>query len=538
MSDIELINPDQYQQVRSNRYQQTPILHTLQQQQQQQQSSSTSPKQSHQQQQQYSINTSSFPYRRSPLHPTSKLYSQPQQSFNSEWVEDQSYNNSPSKLSTLLELELERERSNNINNMSGTVRSIDPSKFETPSKASSNNNHNNNALNFNYINTPVSNHKLDINNTTTNKDNYHYNDNDNNDEYIEKASTTSSSTTITTRLPKVSNWDIFWSMLNDLVGKDKMAKVGQYTLRLLVYHAGKSQTYLSDNNINIKIINERYNDTTKKLNLLKNFFNHPADFIKIIVILILSIFKQKAAGMINGLSMYRQFLRFGKTTFRIRDLIVKFHHNVFNNSSDNQVQINKSKIFDRKTLGQFLSLYYGINDESILLYKLNVLSNPDYKKFVSKHESIAWHCETWLALYNAYENLQNLLQQEMDLKIQIQVKNKAKQLSKQILLGGNAKGNDSGGLLGFNISTIPTVNSEDAKNLTQIQFKKNNAWIDIYKNLSDLAFNTYTVFNIALPFDTWQIWMGISASVLSTIKLYRETKQKMIEKELTKLKSD
>ena len=121
--------------------------------------------------------------------------------------------------------------------MSGTVGSIDPSKFETPSKAS-NNNHNNNALNFHYINTPVSHHKLDINNTTTNKDNYHYNDNDNNDEYIEKASTTSSSTTITTRLPKVSNWDIFWSMLNDLVGKDKMAKVGQYTLRLLVYHAG------------------------------------------------------------------------------------------------------------------------------------------------------------------------------------------------------------------------------------------------------------------------------------------------------------
>ena len=86
--------------------------------------------------------------------------------------------------------------------------------------------------------------------------------------------------------------------------------------------------------------------------------------------------------MINGLSMYRQFLRFGKTTFRIRDLIVKFHHNVFNNSSDNQVQINKSKIFDRKTLGQFLSLYYGINDESILLYKLNVLSNPDYKNLL------------------------------------------------------------------------------------------------------------------------------------------------------------
>ena len=50
-----------------------------------------------------------------------------------------------------------------------------------------------------------------------------------------------------------------------------MAKVGQYTLRLLVYHAGKSQTYLSDNNINIKVINERYNDTTK-IEFIEEFF--------------------------------------------------------------------------------------------------------------------------------------------------------------------------------------------------------------------------------------------------------------------------
>ena len=79
-------------------------------------------------------------------------------------------------------------------------------------------------------------------------------------------------------------------------------------------------------------------------------------------------------------------------------------------------------------------------------------------------------------------------------------------------------------------SSSSTNNTEDAKLLDEIQFKKNNAWIDIYKNLSDLAFNTYTVFQIKLPFDTWQIWMGISASVLSTIKLYRETKRTMIEK--------
>ena len=34
----------------------------------------------------------------------------------------------------------------------------------------------------------------------------------------------------------------------------------------------------------------------QKIEFIEEFFNHPADFIKIIVILILSIFKQKLPG--------------------------------------------------------------------------------------------------------------------------------------------------------------------------------------------------------------------------------------------------
>ncbi|RCK57492.1 Peroxisomal membrane protein PEX25 [Candida viswanathii] len=414
----------------------------------------------HTQPQQYrSINqVNGIPSRQSPLHPSSKLYAQPQQVFNTEWVEDSSPNNSPSKLSRILEAEY------NHNKMSATITTTQPSKYETPSKPT------NPAASFNYI-TPLSQLKFEVS--------------------VGEDAPSLNSTII-------SNWTIFWSMLNDLVGKDKLAKVSQYTLRLLVYHATKSQTYLSDEHINIKLINDRYNDNEKK---------------------------EKAAGMINGLSMYRQFLRFGKTPFRLRDLIVKFKQNI--TFKNNNLEINRANLFNRTTLGQFFSLYYGINDESTLLYKLKVLTDPTYKTFATRHESYGWYCETWLALYNAYENLQNLIQQEMDLKIQIQVKNKAKQISKQLLGGAN--------VMNFSNSSN---GSDDSKLLLDIQFKKNNAWIDIYKNLSDLAFNTYTVFQIKLPFDTWQIWMGISASTLSTIKLYRETKRSMIEKELAKLKSE
>ena len=45
--------------------------------------------------------------------------------------------------------------------------------------------------------------------------------------------------------------------------------------------------------------------------------------------------------------------------FRIRDLIVKFHHNVFNNSSDNQVQINKSKYLIVKLWDNFIFILWN-----------------------------------------------------------------------------------------------------------------------------------------------------------------------------------
>lgn len=425
-------------------------------------------------------------FRQSPLYPSSKLYSQPPpQVFNSEWVE--STQNSPDNISKILEDQVK---------MSTTTAMATGSniKYETPLKSKNN-----------YAYLPPHHedvHKLDK------------------AELLSQASSTAS--TIPPKPPVISNWKIFWSMLNDIVGKDKMAKVGQYTLRLLVFHATQAQDYLSDDKVNIAAIKLRYDDSTKQLELIKNFIKHPSDFVRVIAIIVCSLFKTRFAGVINGLSMYRQFLRFGKTPFRIRDLIVKFKTNI--SFKNKLLQINELELFTRSTLGQFFSLYYGINDESILLYKLKFLTSPTYKTFVTRHESYGWYCESWLALYNTYENLTSLTQQEMDLKIAIQVRNKAKILSKQLLGGAD--------ILNLTSSTYnSSSNSEDELKLKDIMFKKTNCWIDIYKLLADLGFNTYTVFSIALPFQTWQIWMGIAASSLSTIKLYRETKDKMIKEQ-------
>lgn len=321
----------------------------------------------------------------------------------------------------------------------------------------------------------------------------------------------------------VKVWDIFWAMLNDITGKDKMAKIGQYSLRLFLYHAEKTQTYLSDETFNITTIRNRYDSKEKKLNLIRNFGHHPQNFMKILVIIVCSVFRTKLKSMVAGLATYRQFLRFGKSPFRLRTLINKFKENISlkNNSI---LDVNYQNLLTRKTLSEIFGLYYSFNDETNLLFKLKFYSNASFKKFAARHESLAWYYDTWLNLYNAYEKLQILQQQEMDLKIQIQVKNRAKALSKQLLIGESTILN----------THVGGVSRDDKTHLNNIQFKKNNAYLDIYKNISDLVFNSYTVFRLTLPFDTLQIWMGISASVLSTVKLYRETKKLLIEKEMKK----
>lgn len=321
----------------------------------------------------------------------------------------------------------------------------------------------------------------------------------------------------------VKQWDIFWAMLNDITGKDKMAKVGQYALRLFLYHAEKTQTYLSDDHFNISAIKTRYDSKEKKLNLIRNFGHHPQNFMKIIVIIVCSVFRSKLTAMVNGLSTYRQFLRFGKSPFRLRGLVHKFRDNI-RLKDHSSLDINYQTLLTRKTLSEIFALYYSFNDESLLLFKLKFYSNATFKKIVARHESLAWYYDTWLNLYNAYEKLQLLQQQEMDLKIQIQVKSRAKALSKQLLIGGNTILN----------THVGGMSHDDKSHLSAIQFNKNNAYLDIYKNISDLVFNSYTVFLLALPFDTLQIWMGISASMLSTVKLYRETKKNLIDEELRK----
>ncbi|GEQ68852.1 hypothetical protein JCM33374_g2521 [Metschnikowia sp. JCM 33374] len=312
----------------------------------------------------------------------------------------------------------------------------------------------------------------------------------------------------------ISTIDVFWAMLNDLTGKDKMAKCAQYSLRLLLHHARKTQAFLSDEKVNVSSINSTYASNEKVASLLVNFLKNPRAFSRVLVILICSMFSSRLAGFVPALGIYRQLLRFGKSPFRLHGILEKVRSHMYKDPKGHTWKIS-DKLFTKSTLGDLISFYYNINDDIGLLYKVRLLRNKSLQVFAGHHEAYAWYCDSWLGLYNAYTNLQKYSQQEFDLKISIQVKQRSRMLSRQVLgtnsLQANASQSDD--------------EAKDIQALKDIQFRINNTKLDIYKLISDIIFNSYTVFNARLHFDTVQIWMGISASLLGSIKLFREKKK-------------
>lgn len=322
------------------------------------------------------------------------------------------------------------------------------------------------------------------------------------------------------RNPQIQTIDVVWAMVNDITGKDKLAKFGQYSLRLLLHHSQKTQAYLSDDVVNIKLINSTYASTEKVLDLVMNFVRNPRAFARVLGILVCLVFTLRLSGVVPALGLYRQLLRFGKSPFRIRGLYQKIKEHVF--VDDTKTWRLSPSLFTNATLGEVVSLYYSLSDETLLLFKLKVLRNETVRKLAGRHEAFSWYSDSWLGLYNAYTALQRLTQQEMDVKILIQVKKRARAISRQ-LLGGTA----------LHTSGTPSLEDDSSRDmimLKEIQFKKTNATLDIYKLLSDLVFNSYTVFKVPLHFDTVQIWMGISASFLSSVKLFREKKRAMVQR--------
>ena len=320
----------------------------------------------------------------------------------------------------------------------------------------------------------------------------------------------------------INSIDIFWGMFNQVVGKDKMAKVGQYLLRLLLHHCARTQLYLSDEDLNMKTITEAYFQRGDKLKVVMYLMKSPRDFLRIFVILMCSIFTERFKILSDALAMFRRLLRFGKSPYRFLKLFTQIKECFAPDTRRGKIGDRLSQhIFRKDFLNELIAFYYNIFDEILLLDKVRLLRSAPLNKVATRHAAIAWYMESTSAIVDSYKRILSYNEQEMEMKIQIQVRHKAKIISKQLL---------NSNTLDLPENLYLLTEELNKKILKNIQFKKKNSYIDFYKALSDLLFNTYDVFELPLSFDTVQIWLGVSASSLSTIKLYRETEMSLMEK--------
>ncbi|CCH44520.1 Peroxisomal membrane protein PEX25 [Wickerhamomyces ciferrii] len=339
--------------------------------------------------------------------------------------------------------------------------------------------------------------------------------NDDNDDVIEN-----DEITIAKEIQNIGNitnidtkkFDIFKALLGKLAGKDKLAKVLQYVLNLIKFYLTTSRRFL---------INEKFDNLSLDPKLL---FKTPITYGKLLIFLNSTILEKKIFEVTKNISIFRQILRFGGTSYRIREFFNKF--NTFIKApSINQFQ---SIYLNEGALGDFIDLYYGICDEIVLLYKLGVFTNPNFKSFISKHEAYSWYADIMLGIKKNYVKLNENKNKQLKLSIQHQVKQKAQLLSRKLI--ENINGNSpmkSQILREFNNKSPSSPNSNTLnQELATLKHEEYILQLDIVRLSFDFVCDTIDIFNLNLNPAVYLI-SGTMSGLLGLKKVWSQTKREL-----------
>ncbi|GME92326.1 hypothetical protein B5S29_g4071 [[Candida] boidinii] len=368
---------------------------------------------------------------------------------------------------------------------------------------------------------------------------------------------------------KISNVDVLFKLFDLLSGKDKLGKVIQYGLRIIMYYVInlKNSNYLK-NLENESILNYN-NNNNKGLNLILNLINNS----KFILLILLNQFEKRSIGLINALSIYRQLLRAGKTPLKVIRLFNKskftlsklinstyYKQNNNNNSNilTNSINIISKDWINESTFNDLTSLYYSWFDESLLAFKLGLLSNKKYRKISSDHEAIAWYILIINGLRKEYNKLNQLNIKENQIKINYQVKKRAKALMYSMQNNNNNNSNSSNGnlLLQSPISspsklnnyyqyqspsirskspngqsvisngTITTTATNIDKELEEIYKEKYMVQLELFKLSCDFIFDTISVFDIKVS-QPFHLIFGFGAGFTSLSKIWMDVRENL-----------
>ncbi|QEU62061.1 Pex25/Pex27 [Kluyveromyces lactis] len=330
------------------------------------------------------------------------------------------------------------------------------------------------------------------------------------------------------KLIKVMNKvDILKAVFATLTGKDRIAKIFKYVIDILRIFIQRSMYY---NNKDIDM--DAYLKVFSKGNLL-TILRNPRLSGKLFLSSSSKLFLEKGALVSSQLGFYRQIMRCGGTPFRLhhwyQKLIRTFHASQKSSNLHSKGLVWYKNWWNEESLSEFIDLYYGIMDELMLLYKLKLWSNKSMYGWVSKHEALSWYYDIILGLKKNWEKLQSIKQQEFELKIQYQVRQRALELSSKLNATPSVDSTKNTALIKQTIFESFKQDNLDlelevVQKLKNYQYEKRIVKFDLTRLFFDFLADTTDVFSIKTPPGTYAI-LSLCSGVLGFSKLCIQAKE-------------
>lgn len=366
-----------------------------------------------------------------------------------------------------------------------------------------------------------------------------------------------------------SKFEIFHACINDLTGKDKLAKLTAYSIRLLstihdVHGLGNpeirrltSSSKLMEDTINKQadiIISDdisTYSSSPSNsiLNLTPLTYFLPIISKSIIklssglnttkleryLLILLAFLVSKLADLMAGLGIYRHLLRAGTIPFRIWKFTNHITHSIRLLMDRSQVEnssIRIKKVLDYWTssdmISQIASFWYALSDEILLIFRFKLLLDGDkggsalsnaLYKWAEDHELYSWMATILVGLNKDWNRWLLLKDEESRVILNQKVRARTRRIVGDLI----RKNRVSSPLLDTDDELEGTIYNdkieETRKEIKTIQ-------INLVRLLCDLIFDAKYIFHWDM-YKPFHVSLGVMSGCLGFYNVWRQQKERL-----------
>lgn len=361
-----------------------------------------------------------------------------------------------------------------------------------------------------------------------------------------------------------SAFEIFNACVNDLTGKDKLAKLTQYGIRLIgavhdIHGFGNSR--VKEKYRNLELVDNAVkngdspisNGSQLRLILSQTATVFKGHRLKRLLYLFLAYLTRKLAGLLNGLNIYRHLLRAGTVPFRVWKFANHIKHSIkilLDESKSDGQAVKLEKVLQywttRDMVSQMCNFWYALSDEILLIFRFGLLLRGKQGGFgfadalfswAEDHELYSWMALIILGLQKDWNKWLHLKNEESRIILNQKVKARTRRIVGDMQ---RQRGNKLGS---------PDVDFEDYERveeefeydhgyfsrLAKINHDKTTILINSVRLTCDLLFDAKYImhWNMYRPL---HVALGLASGTLGFVNCWRGQRERLVAEALAKMR--